>query len=435
MFQRPIPSVLVVIFAIILCGLLGSLLYNVPFVQDRVAWRISELRARIKYAISPPEEAVFTPNPTVAAIVQATLEAYTPTPTAVTPSSNPEMGPSLTPTLSPTPTLTATPIPESVELNGIVHEYQKWNNCGPANLSMALSYWDWPGDQRDTAAYLKPNQRDKNVMPYEMAAFVEQTTELKAVVRVGGNLDLLKQLIAAGFPVLVEKGFEGSGFSGWMGHYEVLNAYDDTRARFTAQDSYIMADLPVSYADLETYWQHFNYTYIIIYPPQDESRVEGILGPHVDETYNLQYAAQKASDEIFSTSGRQQFFAWFNRATNLMRLQDYAGAAQAYDAAYQVYADLNPDAVNVPWRIVWYNTGPYWAYFYTGRYYDVINLATTTLNAMSEQVLEESFYWRGMAKEALGDVTGAIEDYRMAAKVHPNWEPALLQLDRLGAVP
>ena len=33
-------------------------------------------------------------------------------------------------------------------LTGILHQFQMWNNCGPANLSMALSFWDWKGDQR-----------------------------------------------------------------------------------------------------------------------------------------------------------------------------------------------------------------------------------------------------------------------------------------------
>ena len=84
---------------------------------------------------------------------------------------------------------------------------------------------------------------------------------------------------------------------------------------------------------------------------------------------------------------------------------------------------------------MWYQTGPYWAYFYSGRYYDVINLADFTINNSSEPALEESFYWRGMAKEALGDTSGAITDYRSALKWHPGWEPALLKLAELGASP
>ncbi len=424
-----------IVGAISIIGVLGTVAYNTPFIQERLGWRVSQLRANIKYALFPPGESVFTPNPTVAAIVQATLDALTPTPTDPPPLT-PTQGATPTPSITPTPTLTPTPLPASVQLNGVVHEYQKWNNCGPANLSMALSFWGWEGDQRDTAAYLKPNQRDKNVMPYEMVAFVDEQTDLQALERVGGDLTLLKRFIAAGFPVLVEKGFEGSGFSGWMGHYEVLTGYDDVQQQFTAQDSYIMPNLPVAYDQLEQYWRHFNYTFIVIFPSDREQQVLALLGPHADETENIQLAAQKASDEIFATSGRDQFFAWFNRGTNLRLLQDYSGAAEAYDAAFEIDASLaisDPD--HRAWRMMWYNTGPYWAYYYTGRYYDVVNLANTTLYAMSERVLEESFYWRALAKEALGDIEGAIEDFRTAYEVHPDWEPALIQLQRLGASP
>ncbi len=49
-----------------------------------------------------------------------------------------------------------------------------------------------------------------------------------------------------------------------------------------------------------------------------------------------------------------------------------------------------------PYRMMWYQTGPYKAYYYSNRFADVINLADTTLNeTISEPVLEESLYWRG----------------------------------------
>jgi tetratricopeptide (TPR) repeat protein len=83
---------------------------------------------------------------------------------------------------------------------------------------------------------------------------------------------------------------------------------------------------------------------------------------------------------------------------------------------------------------MWYQTWPYWAYFYTGRYQDVINLANTTLlETISEPVLEESFYWRGLAKEALGDSQGAIDDMRQAIQINENFTPAWQQLQRMTA--
>ena len=411
--------------------LLAVGLYNYPPINERLAWRVDAWKAKIKYALNPPEEALFIPEGEQE-LTQLLTAQPSPTPVPPTAAATPtEPGPTETPLPSPTPTITSTPIPDKVNLGGIRHEFQKWNNCGPANLSMALSYWKWNGDQRDTAAYLKPNQRDKNVMPYEMVDFVNEQTEFNALWRVGGDLDLLKSFIAAGFPVIVEKGFEGAGFDGWMGHYEVINAYDDSRQRFTAQDSFIMENLSVSYDDMQMYWQNFNYTFIVVYYPAREEEVMAILGPHADETYNYQYAAQKASDEIFALDGRAEAFAWFNRGTNLVYLDDYAGAAAAYDEFFALYAGLNPEEINIPWRAVWYQTGPYWAYFYSGRYYDVLNLATTTIDAASEPAIEETWYWRALAKEALGDVDGAIADLREAVKLNENFDIGWYHLDRI----
>jgi tetratricopeptide (TPR) repeat protein len=171
----------------------------------------------------------------------------------------------------------------------------------------------------------------------------------------------------------------------------------------------------------------------VIYPPDREAEVLSILGPQADQNYNYQAALQKSVEETASLTGRDQFFALFNRGTDLVDLHDYQGAAVAYDAAFANYPSI-PEKER-PWRILWYQTGPYFAYYFTGRYQDVIDLATTTLDAMSEPVLEESYYWRGMAKLALGDTEGAIADFRKSVEAHPGFQPALEQLQLLGAEP
>jgi tetratricopeptide (TPR) repeat protein len=298
---------------------------------------------------------------------------------------------------------------------------------------MALSFWGWEGNQQPIAAFTKPNSRDKNVMPYELTDFVEERTKLMALSRVGGDIELLKRLIAAGFPVIVEKGFEGPDFEGWMGHYALTTGYSDSDQRFTLQDSYYGPDQGMTYDDLESYWRAFNFAYLVIYPPERTGEVQTILGSHMDEEDNYRFAAQTASNEIYALTGRDQFFAWFNRGTNLVRLQDYAGAAAAYDEAFALYPTI-PEKER-PWRMMWYQTGPYWAYYYTGRYQDVVNLASTTLDAMSEPVLEESYYWRARALQAIGDSEGAVNDLRSSLEYHPGFEPSLTQLEHLTETP
>jgi hypothetical protein len=424
---RRLITVVVILLA---CVVAGALIYRVPAVQDRLGWRIAALQARIKYTLFPPAEAVFTPDPTLAAMVQSTLDAITPTATVTPPVSTPP-----TPTITPTPSPTPMPIPPSAYLSGVRHEYEKWNNCGPATLAMTLSFWGWEGDQIPIADFVKPNPRDKNVMPYELQDFVEQQTDLRMIVRTGGTLDLIKRLIASGFPVMVEKGYDFPGADkGWMGHYQLIVGYDDAQARFTAYDSYTGGpNIPVAYDALESNWRSFNFTFLVPYPPEREEELLALLGGLADEQAAVQAAAQRASDEIYALTGRDQFFAWFNRGSSLVSLQDYAGAAAAYDEAFRLQATLDPETR--PWRMLWYQTGPYWAYQYSGRSYDVISLATSTLTVMSEPVLEESYYWRGLARNTVGDVTGAIEDWRTAVQAHPGFEPALAQLQAAGVEP
>jgi tetratricopeptide (TPR) repeat protein len=431
------------IFIPVVC-IISAFTYFLPPVHDRLAWRVDETVLRVKYALNPPEKVIFVPGAQLTATIQETI----PTPVVFTPTNPPTnspvptlVAPQSTATPGPTavPTNTATPIPLKVALSGVEYTTQhgRLNYCAPANLTMALSYWGWPAVRNEVGEAVKPDERDKNVMPYELADYVVENTDLGVITRVGGDIELAKRLISAGYPVLVEKGtflVDISNVYSWMGHYQVLTGYDETEEVFIAQDSYRGADWEISYDDLIDGWRAFNYTYIVIYPEEKEGQVMELLGPDADEVTNYQNAALLASNEVVGLTGIEKFFAWFNRGTNLMRLQDYAGAAAAYDEAFAVYPTIPEE--ERPWRMMWYQTGPYFAYFYSQRYWDVISLADTTLNAMqSEKSLEESYYWRGMAKAALGDTAGAIADYRMSLEFHPDFGPSIFQLNQLGAAP
>ena len=414
----------------LLIGVLLGLLTTPRFapVRGQVDWQISKVMADIKYAISPPEEVIFVPRQNSIPETGGEIPLLTVTvATAV-----PKVMSSATPSPAYTPAATPTPIPKKTVLSGFKHEYQEWNNCGPATLAIALSYWGWKGSQEPIAAFAKPNPRDKNVMPYELTAYVEEETEYEVVSRVGGNIDLLKRFLAAGLPVMIEKGMDLPK-DGWMGHYVLATGYNDADSRFTLQDSYFGPDQIMTYDDLVLNWRAFDFQYLVIYPSDKRADIEAILGPYLNEDYSFQSAAALASGEIYSLSGRDQFFAWYNRGTSLMRLQDYDGAAAAYDQAFSLYPAI-PEKQR-PWRMVWYQTGPYWAYYYTGRYQDVIDLATKTLGAMSEPVLEESYYWRALARESLGDTKGAIKDLRSSLQYHSGFEPGVTKLRELGRNP
>lgn len=440
--------------AVFLVLSLGAMVYQYPPVYERVDWYISYYYIQIYRRFNPPEEVRFIPQQQVEMAVQSTLQAMTATASAEIPPAQTEAPATPTPlppttglptaafTLSPTPTASATPtptpthtptpVPDFVSLSGVKNEVETRNNCGPATLAMALSYWGWEGDQTVPQAVLRPNPRidDKNVMPAELENYVHNYTDLQALVRVGGDLDLMKRLIAAGFPVIVEKGHTTTG---WIGHYILLTGYDDSSGQFLTQDSLIVSpNVRVPYEDLtDLWWRHFNYLYLVIFPAEREAEVMDILGPHAALDFNFQSAVEKALQDIERQEGRELFFAWYNLGSSLKGLGDYLGAAQAFDAAYgEVYPSL-PQGTR-PWRVPWYQTDVYEAYFQTGRYQDVIQLADATLRATGSAVLEETFYWRGMARHASGDLSGAIEDLRQAHRLNPNSTPALERLLELG---
>jgi tetratricopeptide (TPR) repeat protein len=414
-----------------------GLALNLPFLQEHLGWRISDLRARIKYALSPPEEAVFTPNPTIAAAVQGTVGAFTPT-ASVTPV--PTRGATATPAPSATPTITPTPLPSSVSLEGVRYEDQhgRWNYCGPANFSMALNFWGWQGNRDVLGAELKPMDVDKNVMPYEFRDYIqEEVPGIGALLRFGGDIDLLKKLVAAGYPVVAEKGYfttDAQGKYSWLGHYQFVTGYDDAEGTLIVQDTYIKdgENHHFPYEDFTAGWRAFNYLFVVVYPQDQEAQVLDLLGPWADTDWATSHALEVSQTETQELSGNDLFFAWFNVGTSHVNLRQYVDAAYAYDYAFTLYADL-PAEPPRPYRMLWYQSWPYWAYYYSARYQDVINLANTTLqDTISEPVLEESLYWRAMARYAIGEIGNAVEDFRASLKVHPDFPPTVYQMEQLG---
>jgi tetratricopeptide (TPR) repeat protein len=203
------------------------------------------------------------------------------------------------------------------------------------------------------------------------------------------------------------------------------------------QDTYHKgADYHFAYDALEGDWLSFNRLFFVVYPPDRETDILAALGPYADAQWANERALELAAADTQRLTGAPLYFAWFAQGTSLVGLQRYVDAAHAFDAAFSVYATLDPDYGTRPWRMLWYQTGPYWAYYYSGRYYDVINLADATLNDTSTTpTLEESLYWRGLAKYALGDVAGGIEDVRRSVYYNMNFAAGIGKLQEWGVIP
>ncbi len=323
-------------------------------------------------------------------------------------------------TALPTPGVHARPayaqgLPSSARLTGLTHTYQSWNNCGGANLTMALSYFGWTHDQEVARAWLKPNVEDKNVSPGEMVAFVNagQTAlpEVRALWRFGGDMDLIKRAIAAGFPVIVESGYDVNDLD-WMGHYETVVAYDDASQTVWVYDSYLGLGADGlgeqhSYADFETWWQHFNYTVIILFTTDDETELREVLGSYVDTVYAAQVALDRAREQTLIDG--TDAWAWFNRGTSYAKLRQYENAAIAFEEAFRQ---------GLPYRLLWYMFAPFETYYHVGRYDDVLSLVANT--EATTAYVEETRYWRGMVYAAQGQYDLALNEFNQALAFNPN---------------
>jgi hypothetical protein len=456
MFKNRTTLLLLAVFGLIL---LAVGVYNIPFVKDKLSWRLDDLRSQIIYFFRPPEEAIFVPaqQAQIDQMVTATLLAMrTPTLTPTLQSTPTPAGPTATPTISPTPTITPTPLPSSVTLRGVVYIDQSggYNLCGPSNLAMALKFWKWNGTRDDILWAIKPGlndpslefmirgKTDKNVMPYEMVDYVNDQTKFRALWRYGGSPELLKSLLAAGYPVLVEKGevqcesFYTCTTVSWMGHYQYLTGYSEADQAFLAQDSYRDGpNFKAKYDQFSNEWRAFNYLFIVIFPADREEQVNQLLGNWSDEKWADQHALDLANAETKTLSGLDAYFAWFNKGTSHTQLQEYADASSAYDQAFLLYPSLPIEKDKLPFRMLWYQTGPYKAYFYAGRYQDVIDLANVTLKTISNPTLEETLFWRGMAEQASGNLPAAIADFQQANHLNPRMTAIIQALQSVGGIP
>ncbi len=426
-------------------------IYFIPPVHDRLARRVDDVRTQIKYYFNPPDQAVFLPTQQAAidAIVSATMQAHT---LEQTPSATPKPvatsgGPTSTPTMTPTP------LPPTVNLPGVkyVDQRDRWNYCAPANLTMALNFWGWKGNRDDVAKVVKPGENDpsktfidrgftdKNVMPYELVDFVNDHTDFHALYRYGGDIQMIKTLLANGFPLVAEKGYYEADYKGkvaWLGHYQFVTGYDDGARELIVQDTWNDGpNFHIQYDKFIEGWRSFDFVFLVIFPAERETDVMNVLGSYADPAWAAGHALAVADQDVQTLTGIDRFFAWFAKGTSHVALQQYVDAATAYDQAFSVYASLGSDNNERPYRMMWYQTGPYWAYYYSGRYQDVINLANTTFETVGAPTLEESLYWRGLAEYAIGDTPRAIDDVRRSVYYNMNFQAGLAKLREWGVGP
>lgn len=327
---------------------------------------------------------------------------------------------------TPTPTIPApvhvAPGP-AASLQGFSYIQQTFNNCGPATLAMLLSYYNTNLTQATIGAALRPNQDDKNVSPVELAEYA-RSLGYNALVRVNGNRDRLRTLIANNIPVIIETWLEPHPNDG-LGHYRMLVGYDDAQEYWIGYDSYYRENLinpggayqgiRMDYAETDGLWAVFNRTYVVVYPQAQAATVASILG--TDGEDGQMWTRALANALAATAQQKNNPFAWFNLGTDLTALGRYEEAAVAYDRAR---------GLGLPPRMLWYQFGPFQAYHEVGRHEDVIALADQVLKPAVQ--IEELHYWKAEALAALADEAGAAQARQRVAQLNANFRPEYGQI-------
>jgi hypothetical protein len=406
-----------IIFAGVGVILLAILLYQIPAINSRLSWRYEVAKTYVKNVLNPvgdvPTAIPNTPVPT--GLASPTSQA-SPTPESIATS------------IPPTPTL-APPPPQALLISPS-YEKQAPNNCGPAALSMMLHMLGWSGAQKDISDVVKPVNGDRNVNPEELAFWVRNYAGwLRIEYRVGGDLETLKRLLAAAYPVIIEGTTslnpDDTGWPDddlWAAHYLLLTGYDDATQTFTAQDPYRGSDKSVPYTQLESEWKPFNYLYMVVYLPEQEEKLKSLLASNWDADLNRQNALDIAQGATLKDP--TDAFAWFNLGSNLVYFERYDEANAAYDKAREL---------GLPQRMFRYQFGPFLANFHANRTDDLLVLTDYALQRT--EMSEETWLWHGWALYRKGDTNGAVENWRKALSIHPGYEDAIYALNFVGVAP
>lgn len=309
---------------------------------------------------------------------------------------------SLIATQAPKPTPTPLSLPSNYLISGGTHVFQTFNNCGPASLSMLLSYHGVLLSQGELGSQLRPFQHptgdndDKSVTTKEIAKKSEELG-FKVYHRPAGTLDVLKTLIAHDLPVLTRTWLEVDED---IGHYRIIKGYDDERQVIIQDDSLQGNDLTIPYTEFMQMWSGFNYEYIVL-SKTNPQEVETLLGDYLNPQVAWQEALSLSTTQIDQNPGN--IYARFNQSVAYYYLGEYALAIASFEAV----------ETRLPPRMLWYQIEPLVAYYWKGQYEEVLPRIEAILSN-NNRAFSELYHLRGLIYTKQGQSEAAKAEFDRA---------------------
>lgn len=300
------------------------------------------------------------------------------------------------------------------------HTYQTFNNCGPATLSMMLSWHGLNVSQNELGDRMRPYQvasgdnDDKTIFTYEFVQWAKEYG-FESVGRVNGDIELLKTFTANGIPVVVKTWLNVNDD---IGHFRIVRGFDEGRQVIIQDDSYHGPNKNISYFDFLSMWQPFNYNYMIVYTPAQAPLVQAIIGEEIEEITAWQNALTRAQRE--AELDPENVYPWFNMATAYYHLGEYQSSVEAFERVEN----------RLPRRMLWYQIEPIQAYQALGNYDRVFEITDRLLNG-GNRAYSELYQLRGEIYLAQGDIARAREQFELALLYNKNFDKAKEALESL----
>lgn len=315
-------------------------------------------------------------------------------------------------------TPTPIPLPNSHTIPIRTHVFQTFNNCGPATLSMALSYVNIDKSQAELGQILRPYQiaggdnDDKSVTLEEIANQAKKYG-LYAYLRPNGTIEKLRSFISHNIPVVTRTWLKTNED---IGHYRIIRGYDDVTLQIIQDDSLQNKNLRYSYTEYLQLWQPFNYEYLVIVNEEKKELVEKILEDEIDEKKAWKNALERINQEIKIQP--DNWHLTFAKSRIYYYLGEYKNSVREYE---KVESKLS-------FRTLWYQIEPILAYYHLGNYEKSLFLINKILNNQNK-AFSELYILRGDIYKKTGNKEAAVSDYQKAVFYNKNLEEAQQRLN------
>lgn len=314
---------------------------------------------------------------------------------------------------SPTPTPTAKKLPAAFIIPGKLQVFQSFNNCGPASLSMMLSYFGINESQATLGEKIRPYQNpqgdndDKSVTLEELA---EASKEYNLIPyhRPNGDMNKLKQFVSNGIPVLVRTWLHPNED---IGHYRIVRGYDEQTQEIIQDDSYEGKNLRYDINVFNSMWEPYNYEYVILATPEQKILVEQIIGEGVDKKIAWKKAA--VNSENILKNDPANINTIFNLSVAYYNIGEYQKSIEAFEKVEN----------KLPFRTLWYQIEPIEAYFELGNYDRVFEITDKVLNNQN-RAFSELYMIRGNIYKKQGNLAAAKSEYEKAVFYNINLKSA-----------